>query len=91
MTDIINKDIKVFLAEDRPVTIELKVCGVYDANYGADADGRRGMGVWFLDDFDYNPPEKDDNGQVITFQDKKVLEEIVYNEVHNTDWDFGND
>lgn len=23
---------------------------VYDANYGADADGHRGVGMWFIDD-----------------------------------------
>ena len=29
---------------------------VHDPDYGADADGNRGIAVWFLDDIDYDIP-----------------------------------
>lgn len=38
-------------------SITVKATWIYDANYGADADGKRGIPCWFLDDVEYEGDE----------------------------------
>ena len=51
-----NIELETGLAEDEgciEVEVMIKVTYIYDANYGADLDGNRGEGVWFLDESYY--------------------------------------
>lgn len=70
------------------ITIEITVTGHLDRNYGADADGNRGVPVWFIEDHDYTVPTLCDDGTTLTQADLEQLEEEVGNWVNNTDWDF---
>lgn len=84
----VTKEITVELDEDRSVTIEVEVVGTYDSHYGADADGNRGMGVWFVDDTFYTIPDKDDNEELLTKEDKELVKDKLDKEIDDTDWDF---
>lgn len=46
----VTKEITVTLKSGKKVTAEYTAVFYYDSNYGADADGNRGMPMWFLDD-----------------------------------------
>lgn len=72
----------------RRVTLDVTAEGLYDSNYGADADGNRGWGEWFLEDYDYELPEKCDDEILISIEDKKILEAMIEKFVNETDFEW---
>lgn len=59
-----------------------------DHNYGADADGNRGMfvsGYWFPET---NPPDKCETcGRVYTAEDKEEIENLMNKAAETYDWE----
>lgn len=77
----VTKMVEVEL-EDETIEIELTVWAYYDANYGADADGNRGIGVWEVDDYDYEMPEDLNDGEkdMVRTQLHKVIDNLDFSE-----------
>jgi len=59
----------IYIDDDTPVDVEIVVTLEKDNNYGADADGNRGVTMYFADDYEYKVL-----GETIT--DKKILDFI---------------
>lgn len=89
MDTTITKEITVELDDERSVTLEVTVTGEHDSHYGADADGNRGASMWFIGDTEYTLPEKDDNEDLLSKEDKELLKKKLEKEIEDTDWDFG--
>jgi hypothetical protein len=78
------------LLDGKAVTIEVLLHGSYDPAYGSDADGNRGIGVWFLDDSEYKIPELDDEQKPLTNLEMQAIENLVEAAIANDPLrDFG--
>ena len=77
---------EIELSSGKTVTLEITVTGVYDARYGADADGNRGVGTWLIEDASYETHSDDD----LDDDDKAEIESRVESIVDSEDWDFDN-
>ena len=62
---------------NKPVTLELRAIAYCDSNYGADADGNRGMSVWFIDEVLWDLPEIDDDGNPLSEEEKQTLDNLL--------------
>ena len=91
MSDTLNREFTVKLASGREVTAEVEVKLVHDGNYGADADGNRGMAMDFLDDVYLSIPitdkswANDENGP-FSEAEKKEAEELLIKAAEDHDW-----
>lgn len=84
---IVERELTLRLSDTRRVTVELKATGVLDSNYGADADGNRGMPVWFIDDVTWDLPDTDDDGNTLSESDRKIVDGLLNLKVDDVDWD----
>ncbi len=87
----ITKELKVELKDGREFTIEVTANAEWDSNYGADADGNRGMGVWERSEDDYTLPEIDSEGYHLDSVETEELETKLQAEIEKQDWDFPED
>ena len=71
-----RKEITVTI-NNREGTLDVYAKTYYDPCYGADADGNRGIGCWFIDDITWDTPEADDNGNLLNEEEKKKLNELI--------------
>lgn len=83
-----TKDFSVVLPNGKRVTAEVKAVFYYEPNYGSDADGNRGIGMWFFDDMDFPTPILDDEENELSSEEKKEAEELINNAAENDDWTF---
>jgi hypothetical protein len=75
---ILKKEFTVELGDDKTVTAEMNATFIYDANYGADADGNRGMGVWFVDDvYPTHEIAYDDDGRRLTREEIELAQDLL--------------
>jgi hypothetical protein len=87
------RSFSVTLMSGKTVTAEMEVSMVYDPNYGADADGRRGRGVWLVDELgptvDVQDPEweVDDAGESLSDDEKIEAMKLLEEEAENYDWE----
>lgn len=72
---------------DRTVTVLVDASGYFEPNYGSDADGNRGIPAWFLDDFEYDIPDDDDDGESLSETDKLQVESQLNTLLESHDWD----
>ena len=63
--------------DELPVTVDIVVYGVYESNYGADADGNRGINAWFVEDYEYTIPDASDDGTPLETIQKEKLKLII--------------
>lgn len=80
-----TKEITVTV-NNKQVTLDLYASTYYDSNYGADADGNRGTGMWFIDDVTWETPEHDDDGNKLTEEEKKSLNKLLNTKVNEIDF-----
>ena len=79
----------VTLKSGKVVTAEVECTLVHDSNYGADADGNRGMAMDFIDEIGLTVPiedpswEKDDNGVELSFEERQEAEKLILAEVED--------
>lgn len=73
---------------EKPVTADIVVYGVYENDYGADADGNRGVAAWFIEDYEYVVPDVDDEGHKLSDEEHETLKGMVQDFIENNDWDF---
>ncbi len=88
MKSEITKDLTVELDDGREFIILTTAIGIYDSNYGADADGDRGVGVWIHDDTTFALPEKDSDGYRLDSVELEELENKLNEKIDQTDWEF---
>ena len=88
MSKELTRGLEVELSDGMPFNVEVTVLGAYDGNYGADADGNRGMPVWFIDDISFKVPTHDEEGKLLTKEERQELEEKLLVEVDDVDWEF---
>ena len=74
--------------DELPVTVDIVVYGVCESNYGADADGNRGINAWFVEDYEYTIPDASDDGTPLETIQKEKLKLIIQDLAENHDWDF---
>jgi hypothetical protein len=80
----INVEREIDLDNGTIVTVELEIEGTFDANYGADADGNRGVGRWLVESHSYEVSSEDELSDDEESEVKEKVEELVY----DSDWDF---
>lgn len=81
-----TKEITVTV-NNKQVTLVLYATAYYDSNYGADADGNRGMGVWFLEDVTWDLPDIDDDGNTLSDSEKKMVDGLLNLSVDDIEWE----
>lgn len=81
----VNKEKEIELSSGKLVTVQIEVEGTYDANYGADVDGNRGVGRWLIDSHSY---EVGDTEEELTSEEFDEIDEKVEALVYDGDWDF---
>lgn len=85
-----QKFIKEFTVyyEDKTITSEVEVCFVYDSNYGADADGNKGIGMYFLEDiYPVEDITVDNEGNTLTEKEKQEVLNLLCSEAENYTWE----
>lgn len=86
----IQKDFTIVTDSNKIATIEVLAHGYYESDYGADADGNRGVPTWFLDGFTYDIPTAFDDGSLLSDDEKTEVKAILERETFAADWDFEN-
>lgn len=71
---------------NKEITLDLYATAYYDSNYGADADGNRGMGVYFIDEVTWETPEHDDNGNKLSEEEKKTLNVLLNTKIDDVEF-----
>lgn len=84
----LNKAFTVELESGKILTVEVTASGYFESDYGADADGNRGVGMWFVDDIEYTLPKVDEKGEVLTDEELDELDEVLNEEIDNFTWEF---
>lgn len=69
---------------NKTVTLPIVFEWFHEPNYGADADGNRGISTWFLDDAFYEIPDNSDEGVVLSEEDKRILTGMIEGAIDNT-------
>lgn len=80
-----TKEITVTV-NNKQVTLDLYAKAYYDPNYGADADGNRGTGVYFIDEVTWETPECDDDGNKLSEEEKRTLNELLNTKVDDVNF-----
>lgn len=76
----------VTLKDGRKVTVEITADFVKEVNYGADADGNRGVTAYFLDDYGFEIVKKYcDNGTELTKENIREVEDLVEKSINMID------
>lgn len=70
----------------KEITLDLYATAYYDSNYGADADGNRGMGVYFIDEVTWETPECDDDGNKLSEDEKKALNVLLNTKIDDIEF-----
>lgn len=82
----ILKEREIELSSGKLIVVHLEVDGIYDADFGADADGARAVGRWLVDSHSYEFDTEDELTEEEESELVDKVEEIVYESV----WDFEN-
>jgi hypothetical protein len=80
----INKEANIELSTGTTIDVEIEIFGIYDSQFGADADGNRGEGRWLVDSHGYSVS---DNVSLTSEEEDELdekIEELVYEADH--DW-----
>lgn len=86
-----TKNITVETNSGRTVTVEVNVEGGYDPNYGSDQDGNRGTEVHYINEISFDVPDGDDDGDILSQNEKNEVEKLIDEEINNRDWDLSGD
>lgn len=82
----VSKDFEeVELPSGKVVNLTITVTGTHEANYGADADGNRGVSKWLIDSFTHEVTSDEDE---LDHEDHDQIAEKVEEMVYEEDWDF---
>jgi len=77
-----------FKVNEKTITSDIVVYGVYESDYGSDADGNRGISCWFIDDYEFVVPDMDDEGHKLSDEERETLKRLVQDFTENHDWNF---
>lgn len=80
----VTKEFEVELDDSNVVNVSVTVEGDYESNYGADADGRGGTGMWFISDHSYEVID----GTDLSEEESAELAAKVSDLVDDEEWDF---
>ena len=89
----LSKEFTVVLKSGKTVTAEMESEWSYERNYGADADGNRGVGAWFMDDLDFTVPVSypswnvDDDGNAMSDEEKLEAVELLTAKAEDDEWE----
>ena len=76
----------VTLKDGREVNVLGEATYVYDPNYGADADGNRGMPMWFRDDSDITEVSLVETDASVALKDlSKEDQDLIWKEFEDTE------
>lgn len=70
MSGYLQKEITVTLTNGKQVTSDVRIYYSTESNYGADADGNRGMEATFIDEVDCGDVEVADDGSALSTEEK---------------------
>jgi hypothetical protein len=82
----INKDMNIELSTGTTIDVEVEVFGIFDSQFGADADGNRGEGRWLIDSHGYSVSDN----VSLTAEEEDELDEKIEEIVYDGQWDFAN-
>ena len=88
-----SKEFTVTLPSGKVVSAEVESVWSHDPNYGADADGHRGMAVDTLDDLYLTTPitnpcwESDDSGLYLNLQERREAEKLLLEKAEQDEWE----
>lgn len=72
--------------KDREFSVEISAVLVHDGNYGADADGNRGMPMDFIEDVTVESVAAND-GEPVPDEVKKEVEALAEKRADDHDWE----
>jgi len=78
----VTREFELELKDGRTVNVTVTVEGSHDPDYGADADGNRGVSMWFIEDHSYEADEE------LNAEEKKEVDALVDSLVDEEEWDF---
>ena len=81
MKRTVTKTVSIELESGEGLEIEVEAIAVYDPHYGADADGNRGVGTWFIDEINYHMPsdlKKEQENEVSDKIEKFVIQNFEF-------------
>lgn len=79
-----SKDLDIELDDGTEISCTVHVTGTLDENYGADADGNRGVSRWIVESHEVEHTED------LTEEQQSELDDKIEVKVDETDWDFDN-
>lgn len=91
MSNRVTKSLTIELNSGKSFEVDVTAVGLYDSNWGADADGNRGMGVWLLEDLEYDLPDTDDEGLRLTNEEMIELATQVELKANDQAWVFSHE
>jgi hypothetical protein len=78
----ITREFEIELSDGRTINVSVTVEGEYESDYGADADGNRGVGTWFVSGHSFEADE------ALTPSEEYEVSEKVDELVSDESWDF---
>lgn len=81
-----KRDIIVTLQNGKIVGSEVSLKIVHDSNYGADADGNRGIPTTFIEDVYFATPKFTLDGELLDVQEMEEAELLIESKIDDTNW-----
>jgi len=69
---------------DHEYEVELSANCIHDSNYGADADGNRGMPMSWVEDIEL--VSMDEDALKLSPEDQKIIEDMAYKQADGYNW-----
>ena len=67
------------------IEVEIEIDWIYEANYGADADGRRGMAMWLVDEVDWHCENEADLDAETKSEIQNAVDDFVEHDAETPD------
>jgi hypothetical protein len=81
------RDFCIELRSGKFITATVSATLIHDSNYGADADGNRGVAMTFLEDLSWDAPLVDDDGVELSEQEQLEAEDAILKAAEDHCWD----
>lgn len=78
----ISKEFEIEMSDETLINVTVTVTGIHEPDYGADADGNRGIDTWIVDSFNYDADDE------VSDELRSELDSRVEELVNGTEWDF---
>jgi hypothetical protein len=82
-----SNEFTVTLKSGKTTGAEVTAVLCFDNDYGADADGNRGMPATFLEELDWETPTVDDEGYTLSPKERHEADSLLSKVAEDHDWE----